>query len=94
MLLCFLLIFCYLFFSCVFLFVCLVFVLVFDILDGHVARWRNKSSPYGKDLDSLADVVSFSVAPAVLGFTLGLRGVWDCVCLSFFVCCGIGRLAR
>ncbi len=75
-------------------FALLPLALVFDILDGSVARWRKKSSPYGKDLDSLADVVSFSVAPAVLGFTLGLRGIWDCLLLSYFVCCGIGRLAR
>lgn len=68
--------------------------LLFDILDGSVARWRRKNSPYGLDLDSLADVVSFSVAPAVLGFTLGLRGIWDSAILCFFVCCGISRLAR
>jgi CDP-diacylglycerol---serine O-phosphatidyltransferase len=38
--------------------------------------------------------VSFGVAPAVLGYTLGLRGLWDVVCLTWFVCCGISRLAR
>jgi CDP-diacylglycerol--serine O-phosphatidyltransferase len=65
-----------------------------DILDGSVARWRQTSSPYGKDLDSLADVVSFSVAPSVLAFTLGCRGLFDMGILSYFVCCGIGRLAR
>jgi CDP-diacylglycerol--serine O-phosphatidyltransferase len=75
-------------------FILLPIALICDILDGSVARWRKKSSPYGKDLDSLADVVSFSVAPAVLGFTLGLRGIWDCLVLCYFVCCGIGRLAR
>ena len=48
----------------------------------------------GGDLDSLADIVSFGVAPAVLGFTLGLRDLWDVVLLTFFVCCGISRLAR
>lgn len=75
-------------------FALLPFALIFDIADGYVARWRQKSSPYGADLDSLADVVSFSVAPAVLGFTLGMRGLYDCLILSYFVCCGIGRLAR
>jgi len=68
--------------------------LVCDFLDGTVARWRRKQSPLGADLDSLADVVSFGVAPAVLGFTLGLRGAWDTVALVYFVCCGISRLAR
>jgi CDP-diacylglycerol---serine O-phosphatidyltransferase len=67
---------------------------VCDALDGMVARWRHKHSPYGADLDSLADTVSFGVAPAVLGFTLGMRGVWDSLILLFFVCCGISRLAR
>lgn len=75
-------------------FILLPLALVFDICDGTVARWRNSSSIYGADLDSLADAVSFSVAPAVLGFTLGLRGLYDCIILSYFVCCGIGRLAR
>ncbi len=68
--------------------------LVCDVLDGSVARWRHKSSPYGADLDSLADIVSFGVAPAVLAFTLGMRGGWDGIVLGYFVTCGIGRLAR
>ncbi len=68
--------------------------LVCDALDGAVARWRRKSSPLGADLDSLADIVSFGVAPATLGFALGMRGGLDAVVLCFFVACGIGRLAR
>ena len=68
--------------------------LVCDVLDGSVARWRRKQSAIGADLDSLADVVSFGVAPAVLGFTLGLRGTWDAAILVYFVACGISRLAR
>ena len=42
----------------------------------------------GADLDSLSDVISFGVAPAVLGFTLGLRGGWDMLCLTYFVVSG------
>jgi len=68
--------------------------LIFDIMDGWVARKRKSHSPWGSDLDSLADVVSFVVCPAVLGFTLGLRGMWDSFILCFFVFCGIARLAR
>jgi CDP-diacylglycerol---serine O-phosphatidyltransferase len=68
--------------------------LIFDALDGFVARRLNRHSLLGADLDSLADIVSFGVAPAVLGFTLGLRGVWDGVILIYFVICGISRLAR
>jgi len=75
-------------------FVLLPIALICDILDGSVARWRRKSSPLGGDLDSLADIVSFGVAPAALGFALGLRGGWDALALCFFVACGIARLAR
>lgn len=68
---------------------------VFDGFDGYVARLNaTKQSRLGADLDSLADIVSFGVAPAVLGYTLGLRGLWDSVFLTYFVCCGISRLAR
>lgn len=74
--------------------VLLPLALVCDALDGAVARWRRKSSPLGADLDSLADIVSFGVAPAALGFALGLRGGWDAAALCFFVACGISRLAR
>lgn len=65
-----------------------------DVLDGSVARWRQRSSPYGADLDSLADIVSFGVAPAVVGYVLGFSGGWDALILVYFVCCGIARLAR
>jgi CDP-diacylglycerol--serine O-phosphatidyltransferase len=69
--------------------------LVCDVLDGYVARLSpRRQSVLGADLDSLADVISFGVAPAVLGFTLGLRGGWDMICLTFFVVCGVSRLAR
>ena len=69
--------------------------LVLDVLDGYVARLnRTRQSILGADLDSLADVISFGVAPAVLGFTLGLRGGWDMAILTYFVVCGVSRLAR
>jgi CDP-diacylglycerol--serine O-phosphatidyltransferase len=76
-------------------FVLPIFAFVFDALDGYVARLNSRrQSRLGADLDSLADVVSFGVAPAVLGYTLGLRGLWDTILLTYFVCCGISRLAR
>jgi len=68
--------------------------LVMDVLDGRVARWRQKASPLGQELDSLADVVSFGVAPAAMAFAAGLRGGWDVLILMYFVGCGISRLAR
>jgi CDP-diacylglycerol---serine O-phosphatidyltransferase len=72
----------------------IVIALVFDVLDGRVARWRHQASVMGRELDSLADVISFGVAPACLGFAVGLTGLVDCLVLLFFVCCGISRLAR
>ncbi len=75
-------------------FLLLPLALACDVLDGYVARAQRRQSALGGDLDSLADVISFGVAPAVLGFTLGLRGGWDMVCLTYFVVCGVSRLAR
>ena len=76
-------------------FLLLPLALVFDVLDGYVARLdTRRQSVLGADLDSLADVISFGVAPAVLGFTLGLRGGWDMLILTYFVVCGVSRLAR
>jgi len=68
--------------------------LFFDISDGRVARRRNEHSLFGQELDSLADIVSFGVAPAALGYGLGLHGGLDVIVLVFFVACGISRLAR
>jgi CDP-diacylglycerol--serine O-phosphatidyltransferase len=68
--------------------------LVFDALDGRIARWRQRHSALGRELDSLADVISFGVAPAVLAFAAGMRGGWDWVVLIYFVACGVSRLAR
>lgn len=73
---------------------CILFAMVFDALDGKVARLANATSDFGTQLDSLCDVISFGVAPAVIGFTLGLRGGWDMLVLTYFVVCGVSRLAR
>jgi CDP-diacylglycerol---serine O-phosphatidyltransferase len=67
---------------------------IFDVLDGRIARARHEHSPLGRELDSLADVISFGMAPAALGFAAGLRGGWDAAALVYFVCCGVSRLAR
>ena len=66
----------------------------FDVLDGRIARWRREHSALGRELDSLADVISFGVAPAALAFAAGLHGAWDVLVLLYFVCCGVSRLAR
>lgn len=67
---------------------------IFDVFDGYVARWRNSASILGRELDSLADVISFGVAPAALAYACGMQGGWDWAVLSYFVCCGVSRLAR
>jgi len=69
-----------------------------DALDGRLARSLNVSSLFGKELDSLADIVSFGVAPAVLvyehvGQDERMRWLWI-VLTGLFVCCGAARLAR
>lgn len=68
--------------------------LVFDVLDGRVARWRQNASAMGRELDSLADVISFGVAPAVIAYGCGMHGLYDRVVLAYFVACGVSRLAR
>jgi CDP-diacylglycerol--serine O-phosphatidyltransferase len=75
-------------------FVLLPIALVADFADGRIARRRAGASPLGQELDSLADLISFGVAPATLGFALGLDGSVDVAILLYFVGCGISRLAR
>ena len=67
---------------------------VFDILDGRIARWRQKTSSLGRELDSLADVISFGVAPAIIAYGCGMQGFYDRIVLAYFVACGVSRLAR
>lgn len=67
---------------------------IFDVFDGRIARWRQTHSALGRELDSLADVISFGVAPAALAFAAGASGGWDALLLIYFVCCGVSRLAR
>ncbi len=67
---------------------------LFDVLDGRIARWRRTHSAMGRELDSLADVISFGVAPAVMGYGCGMQGLYDRLVLGYFVACGVSRLAR
>lgn len=68
--------------------------LIFDFLDGRIARWRKKTSILGRELDSLADIISFGVAPAIIGYGCGMQGLYDRIILAYFVACGVSRLAR
>lgn len=80
----------------------------FDALDGRIARLTNTESDFGRELDSLADVITFGVAPSILAFTWGFRSLPEILNPDFrakliqvgaFVCfifllCGAARLAR
>ena len=83
--------------------------IVFDGLDGRIARLTNTASPFGRELDSLADVITFGVAPAVLAYVWGVRALTELAgteqlvqnirdvawILTFaYVICGAARLAR
>ncbi len=84
------------------------YAVVFDGMDGRIARMTNTSSAFGREFDSLADIITFGIAPAVLAFAWGIRWLdpmsgaaavehihragWV---LSFlFIICGAARLAR
>jgi CDP-diacylglycerol---serine O-phosphatidyltransferase len=68
--------------------------LALDVLDGRIARWRHTASPMGRELDSLADVVSFGVASVAIAFAAGANTPLDKAILLFFAGCGVSRLAR
>ncbi|MCE0522196.1 MAG: CDP-diacylglycerol--serine O-phosphatidyltransferase [Methylacidiphilales bacterium] len=76
---------------------CILAACVFDLLDGRLARLGGKESPFGREFDSLADVVSFGVAPALLVFKIVLYEIphqigW--LIAGFYLLCGALRLAR
>src|SRR5690242_14722108 len=79
------------------------FAFLLDGLDGRIARMTNTTSDFGREMDSLADVISFGMAPAVLAFAWGIEFVTGVserfynagYLLAFlFLLCGAGRLAR
>jgi len=73
------------------------FAVFFDVMDGRVARSLGGSSEFGEELDSLADAISFGVAPAFLMYVVYINiegGVWGAFAASFFALCGVLRLAR
>lgn len=76
---------------------CILVACLFDLLDGRLARLGGKESPFGREFDSLADVVSFGVAPALLVFKIVLYDLphqvgW--LVAVFYLLCGTLRLAR
>jgi CDP-diacylglycerol--serine O-phosphatidyltransferase len=76
---------------------CILAACFFDLLDGRLARLGGKESPFGREFDSLADIVSFGVAPALLLFKIVLYALpsrigW--LVAVFYLLCGALRLAR
>jgi CDP-diacylglycerol--serine O-phosphatidyltransferase len=68
---------------------------ILDFFDGRVARKYGLSSDFGKNLDSLCDIVTFIVAPVVFSFTYIERlSAWETVILVFYIAAGLLRLAR
>ena len=67
---------------------------VFDVLDGRIAHWRRQSSSLGRELDSLSDMISLGVAPAMMAYACGMQGFFDRIMLACLVACGVSRLAR
>ncbi|HEX8372688.1 MAG TPA: CDP-diacylglycerol--serine O-phosphatidyltransferase [Chthoniobacterales bacterium] len=68
---------------------------VFDLLDGRMARMAGAESPFGREFDSLADVVSFGVAPALLVYRIVLQETpYGWIVASVYLVCGALRLAR
>ena len=69
---------------------------VFDGLDGRIARLTNTTSKFGAEYDSLADVIAFGVAPSLLAYSwaMSIYGKWGWMAAFLFVLCGALRLAR
>ncbi len=83
--------------------VLILFACIFDLFDGRVARMGGRESPFGREFDSLADVISFGVAPAFLVHRVVLKGIFQEFQLppqigwfiaSIYLICGAFRLAR
>jgi CDP-diacylglycerol--serine O-phosphatidyltransferase len=86
----------------------IAFAMPFDALDGRIARMTNTESDFGRELDSLADVITFGVAPSILAYTWGFRLLplfgnlhmrqrlldLGLVAAFLFLVCGACRLAR
>ncbi len=86
----------------------IAFAIIFDGLDGRIARMTNTASEFGRELDSLADVITFGVAPSLLAYLWGVRQVvpsgypevearlmhFGLVVCFLFLICGACRLAR
>lgn len=74
----------------------IILSVIFDGLDGQIARLNNLPSEFGKELDSLVDVVSFGLAPSILGYIFVYRDfyLWATLALFVYLLCSVMRLAK
>lgn len=76
----------------------IIVAVLFDFLDGKAARYLKSTTPFGMQLDSLSDLISFGVAPTILAFqtttNIGQGFIFAAIIYVFFVCAGALRLAR
>lgn len=75
----------------------IIIAMLLDGLDGYVARALNAQSEFGKQLDSLSDMISFGVAPAFIMYAvtvITINPIWICMVITVFPICGALRLAR
>ncbi len=72
----------------------LFLAVVFDVLDGKIAGLMHQKNLFGKQIDSMSDLVSFGVAPVLLFYSLSSPGILGIIVALFFVACGMLRLAR
>ena len=72
----------------------IIISVIFDGLDGQVARINPIPSEFGKQLDSLVDAVSFGIAPSLLGYIFVYRNFMATIALFIYLVCSIVRLAK
>ena len=72
----------------------ILLAVVFDVLDGKIAALLHQKNLFGKQIDSMSDLVSFGVAPALLFYSLDSPGLFGITVALFFIACGMLRLAR
>jgi CDP-diacylglycerol--serine O-phosphatidyltransferase len=76
--------------------IAILFSIVFDGMDGRIARLTNTTSKFGAEYDSLADLIAFGMAPSLLAYSwaMSIYGKWGWIVAFLFVLCGALRLAR
>ena len=72
----------------------LFIAVIFDVLDGKIAGLMHQKNLFGKQIDSMSDLVSFGIAPMFLFYSLKTPGIGVSILLLFFIVCGMLRLAR